>query len=120
MSAHLSVNHLNLTVRDIPATRAFFCDHFGFTCDRPNDALSILESEDSFILTLMPLKEGDPASYPGSFHVGFYVSEDAVETLHARLAGAGCEPGEISRLHRGTMFYVTEPSGILVEVCCPR
>ncbi|MGN6033170.1 MAG: VOC family protein [Thermomicrobiales bacterium] len=120
MSVPITINHLNLAVRDVPATRAFFCTHLGFTCGRPHDALSILDNSAGFVLTLMPLKEDDPAAYPGSFHVGFYVPEATVEAMHASLTSAGYEPGEISRLHRGTMFYVTDPSGILVEVCCPR
>ncbi|MGC4107493.1 MAG: VOC family protein [Thermomicrobiales bacterium] len=116
----LSINHLNLSVRDIPGTREFLRTWFGFTATMERDALSILEDAQGFVLTLMPLKDDDPSSYPGSFHVGFYVPVETVEALHAAMTAAGLDPGEISRLHRGTMFYVTDPSGILIEVGSPR
>lgn len=116
----LSINHLNLTVRDIPATREFLRRWFGFTCTMERDAISILEDGQGFVLTLMPLKEDDPSAYPGSFHLGFYVPVETVESMHAEMTVAGLAPGEISRIHRGTMFYVTDPSGILVEIGYPR
>lgn len=120
MSSSPSINHLNLAVRDVAASREFFCTQFGFTCARPNDAFSILAGSNGVVLSLMALKEGEAESYPSSFHLGFYVTESEVEAFHERLMSSGLAPGEISRLHRGTMFYVTDPSGVLVEVCCPR
>jgi lactoylglutathione lyase len=116
----LSINHLNLAVRDIPATREFLRTWFGFTCTMERDAFSILEDAEGFVLTLMPLKTDDPSSYPGSFHLGFYIPVETVESMHAAMAAAGLTPGAISRIHRGTMFYVSDPSGILIEVGCPR
>ena len=116
----LPINHLNLTVPDVAATRDFFCDQFGFTCAKPHDALSILDGSDGFVLTVMALKPYESASWPDGFHLGVYVSEPEVSFHHQRLTDAGFAPGQIMRLHRGTMFYVTAPGDILVEVCCPH
>lgn len=112
-SAHLSISHLNLAMRDVPASRSFFC----FRCPRPNDALSALVADDGLVLTLMTIRECEPASCPGSFHVGISTQEPEVERLHRQMAESGCQPGEISRIHRGTMFHATDPNVVIVEIC---
>lgn len=116
----MTINHLNLCVPDVAATRAFFERFLGFQCARPNNSLSVLEDDAGFVLTMMKAKPDDTTTYPGSFHVGFYVDEAAVHALHERMRLAGIDVGDISAIHRGTMFYVTAPGGVLIEICFPR
>ena len=116
----MTINHLNLCVPDVSVTRDFFERFLGFRCTRPNDSLSILEDDAGFVLTMMKAKPDDTTTYPGSFHVGFYIDEAEVYALHARMQLANIEAGEISTIHRGTMFYVIAPGGVLIEICCPK
>ncbi len=116
----MTINHLNLCVPDVAASRTFFEQFLGFACGRPNDQLSVLIDDAGFVLTIMKAKPEDTTSYPGSFHVGFYVTEAEVHALHETMHRAGIAVGDIATMHRGTMFYVSAPGGVLVEVCCPR
>jgi catechol 2,3-dioxygenase-like lactoylglutathione lyase family enzyme len=52
---NINLNHINLSVADVPAARAFFENWFGFKSEdsRPNDTLSVLNGDDGFILVLM-------------------------------------------------------------------
>jgi len=83
-------------------------------------ALRSGRDDTGFVLTMMKAKPDDTTAYPGSFHVGFYVDEADVHALHERMRFAGIDVGDISAIHRGTMFYVTAPGGVLIEICCPR
>ncbi|MGI8485167.1 MAG: VOC family protein [Thermomicrobiales bacterium] len=116
----MTINHLNLCVPNVSATRDFFERFLGFQCARPNDSISILVDDSGFVLTMMKAKADDSMTYPGSFHVGFYVEEAEVHILYARMRTAYVDVGDISTLHRGTMFYVMAPGGVLIEICCPR
>ena len=50
----MRLNHLNLTVPDVPRTREFFETYFGFRCvaEMGRDALAVLVDESEFVLTL--------------------------------------------------------------------
>jgi catechol 2,3-dioxygenase-like lactoylglutathione lyase family enzyme len=114
----MKLNHLNLSVTDVQATKAFLETYFGLVSegaapDRKNFA--ILRDDNGMVLTLM---QGAPATvtYPRTFHIGFIQeSEDAVNALHARLTADGYEAAPPERSHAWT-FYVQAPGGILVEV----
>jgi hypothetical protein len=53
----------------------FFERYFGFKrlAARGQDAFALMCNQDEFVLTLMKAKKHDPAAYPETFHVGFYV-----------------------------------------------
>ena len=69
----MSLNHINLTVPDVPRSRAFFETYFGFRCvvERGRDALAVLTDPSGFILTLSNFDKVDHVEYPGAFHIGF-------------------------------------------------
>ena len=69
----MALNHLNLTVPDVPQTRAFFETYFGFRCvaGRQSDPLVVLVDESGFVLSLANFTEAEEIVYPGAFHVGF-------------------------------------------------
>jgi lactoylglutathione lyase len=120
------LNHLNLTVTDVPAARHFLETYFGLQAhtdpytgeatgagDHPSFA--VLFDDRGMVVTLM---KGRTADYPATFHIGFIQpSEAAVDALHARLTADGFEAPAPARSHAWT-FYVTAPGGFVVEVLC--
>jgi catechol 2,3-dioxygenase-like lactoylglutathione lyase family enzyme len=118
----MHLNHLDLQVPDVPSTAAFFEQHFAFTIlgNRTSPAIILLRGEDGFSLVLQRL-HGEHLAYPDGFHIGFLVDDvAAVEDRHALLVASGAAPGPVTTNHRGTMFYLHAPGGILVEVSCRR
>lgn len=118
----MQFKHLNLATSDVTGLAAFFERFFGFKRlqERGAGAFVILGNDEEFVLTLMKLKTYDPAGYPETFHVGFYVDDPvAVEAKRNELAAGGLAPDEIcdaSRNGRGTHFYCGAPGGITVEI----
>jgi catechol 2,3-dioxygenase-like lactoylglutathione lyase family enzyme len=114
----MRLNHLDLPVPDIAATRAFFETCMGFTHEKTlgQDGLSILRDESGLVLVLSRRRAEAPG-FPATFHIGFHLdSEDAVTALHARLQAAG-HAHDGPTMQRGAFaFYFTAPGDILVEV----
>ena len=96
----MALNHLNLTVPNVPQTRAFFEKYFGFRCvAEPESGLIVLVDESGFILTLNNFDKAGEVVYPGAFHVGFRRdSREQVDTIHQRLKADGFD---IKAPHRG-------------------
>jgi catechol 2,3-dioxygenase-like lactoylglutathione lyase family enzyme len=122
----MQLKHLNLTTSDVSGLAAFFERFFGFkrVLERGSGAFTILNNDEDFVMTLMKAKKHDPASYPETFHIGFYLDNPAaVHTKHDELAEAGLSPGEIQASDRnnvrGTHFYCTAPGIVLVEIATP-
>jgi len=118
----MKLKHLNLTTTDVAGLAAFFEQFFAFRrlLERGSGAFTILGNDDDFVLTLMKPKKSDPAAYPETFHVGFYVDDRAsVEAKRDELLAAGLAPQDIreaGRSGRGAHFYCTAPGDVLVEV----
>ena len=118
----MKLKHLNLTTTDFAGLAAFFEQFFAFRrlLERGSGAFTILGNDDDFVLTLMKPKKSDPAAYPETFHVGFYVDDRAsVEAKRDELLAAGLAPQDIQeagRSGRGAHFYCTAPGDVLVEV----
>jgi catechol-2,3-dioxygenase len=120
----MQLKHLNLAISDVSGLAAFFERFLGFKrfLERGSGAFTILRNNEDFVLTLMKAKKRDPAGYPETFHVGFYLEHrDAVHAKHAELAAAGLSPGAIQGAGdtRGTHFYCTAPGNVLVEIATP-
>ena len=95
------LNHLNLTVTDVPAARRFLETYFGLQAhtnpytgeatgagDHPS--FVVLFDERGMVLTLMKARAAD---YPATFHIGFIQpTEAAVDALYARLKADGSMP----------------------------
>ena len=122
----MRLQHLNLTTTDVPALAGFFERFFGFTpYEARGDILAVLRNKEDFILTVMRNKRGEPADYPGIFHVGFYYDTvGEIEAKHAELSAAGLNPKKIAFMERGggirvPHFYCSAPGNILIEICMP-
>jgi lactoylglutathione lyase len=115
----MSLNHLNLTVPDVPATRAFFETYFGFRClmERGGNAQAVMVDESGFVLSLNNFDKAAEVAYPGAFHVGFMQdSRERVDEIHARLKAGGFDPQPAREFHGAWTFYFRAPGGFLVEV----
>jgi len=117
----MQLKHLNLSTSDVSGLAGFFERFFGFqrALERGPGAFTILTNDDDFVLTLMKAKQFDAASYPETFHLGFYLDDAAaVHGKHDELAAAGLAPGDIQgdRNARGTHFFCNAPGDVLVEI----
>jgi lactoylglutathione lyase len=112
----MKVNHLHLMVPDVPAAADFFEKYFELRPAGGNAGLTVLLDDDGFVLTLMKLGGRSSTTYPSSFHVGFFISDEArVDALHRRMSDDGLGVSAPQRSHAYS-FYVTAPGGFLVEV----
>jgi lactoylglutathione lyase len=123
----MTLNHLNLTVTDVPAARRFLETYFGLqesrnpytgeaVPDTGNAGFCVLFDDNGLVLTLM--KGRDDLKYPATFHIGFMQeSEQKVNELSDRLRRDGHDADAPSRSHAWT-FYVRAPGGFTIEVLC--
>ncbi|MFA1822093.1 VOC family protein [Virgibacillus oceani] len=112
----MKLNHLNLTVTDVPATRKFLETYFGMMGDAERGkGFDVVFDEDGFILTLM---QGREVRYPKTFHIGFHQENEAqVDKINRQLKEDGFDVEPPQHSH-GYTFYVEAPGGFTVEVLC--
>jgi lactoylglutathione lyase len=114
----MKLNHVNLTVDDVPATRALLEKHFGM---RPYGEgrrnFDVLFDDDDLVLTLIGAGRRNKVSYPQTFHIGFIQpSEKAVDEVNERLREDGFDIDPPSRQHGAWTFYFEAPGGFTIEV----
>ena len=117
----MKLNHLDLHVRDVPASVAYFERFFGLTMrKKASAALAVLADGHGFVLVLQHAAPGEDR-YPEGFHLGFLLYDiDSVRALHARAKEGGAEVSDVIVNGRGTMIYFTAPEGYRIEVSCQR
>ena len=116
------LNHINLTVTDVPATQAFLQTYFGLRSTSANRNLAVLVDDGGLILTLTSMKLGGETEvrYPANFHIGFAQGSSAqVDEIHRRLAADGYTPPLPSSQHGSWTFYFDAPGGFTIEVLGP-
>ncbi len=104
----MRLNHLNLTVPDVPRTREFFETYFGFRCvtARGRDALVVLVDPSGFVLTLNNFERVKEVEYPGAFHIGFMQeSREHVDEIYQRLKSDGFDLEPPREFHGAWTFY---------------
>lgn len=117
----MNLNHLDLPVQDVSATRDFFERYFGLEVrsNPSSPALVIMTDASGFVLVLQ--RAHSPAAYPAGFHLGFLVDDvESVQALHARALAEGRPVSDVIVNGRGTMIYLTLPEGYFVEVSCQK
>jgi catechol 2,3-dioxygenase-like lactoylglutathione lyase family enzyme len=118
----MKLNHINLPVEDVAATKRFFEKFFDFECleVKGDNALAILKGEGNFILVLMSksFNQNRLIEYPDAFHIGFLVNgNDKVDAAHQRLIEGGFLPQNPPGSIRGQYgFYFKAPGNLLIEV----
>lgn len=113
----MKLNHVNLTVTDVPAAAAFLTKYFGLVnTDAGDDSgatFAVLFDDDGLVFTLM---KGAEVQYPKTFHIGFIQeSEEKVDELNQRLKEDGFKVASPVHSH-GYTFYIKAPGGFTVEV----
>ena len=116
----MQLNHLDLSVPDVPAAVSFFETAFGFTLlkTKGNDGMAILRGDGGVVLVLTRAAPTPSPLYPKTFHIGFLLpSEAAVWDAFQRMQTAGIElPQEPQTMRGSLLFYCQAPGGLLVEV----
>jgi lactoylglutathione lyase len=115
----MRLNHLNLTVVDVPKSRDFFATYFGFKCvvEKGRDALAVMVDDSRFVLTLNNFDKAAEVAYPGAFHIGFMQDSRAkVDEIFERLKADGFDPQSPREFHGAWTFYFQAPGGFTVEV----
>ena len=115
----MKLNHLNLSVTDVPAMQQFLETYFGLENGGGNNNIAFLRDDNGMVLTLTSAKVSRETEvhYPAAFHIGFIQeSEERVNEIHQRLIADGYEADPPARLHGSWTFYFTCPGGFLIEV----
>jgi catechol 2,3-dioxygenase-like lactoylglutathione lyase family enzyme len=121
----MRLNHLDLHVPDVAATRDFFHDYFGLTEIETRGAggLAILHDDAGLeVVISRPIEKfggGDtPTAGMNTYHIGFMQpSREEVDQLYLRLTAAGAEIwSEPQAIRGGWLFYCFAPGRILIEI----
>ena len=114
----MKVNHLNLTVTDVPATFRFLEKHFGLRGMGGNNNIAFLSDDNGMVLTLTSMKVGreSEVKYPATFHIGFARSEERVNEINQQLRADRFDVPPPSRQHGSWTFYFVAPGGFTIEV----
>jgi catechol-2,3-dioxygenase len=115
----MKLNHLNLTVTDVPAASAFLAKYFGLRDGGGNKNIAFLSDDNGMVLSLTSMKVGGEAEvrYPATFHIGFIQeSHERVNEINRRLVEDGFAVPAPSTQHGSWTFYFTAPGGFMIEV----
>ncbi len=115
------LNHINLPVADVGATRDFFAEYFGMKAvfELPKNTLAMMRDEGAMVLILSHFDKDKAAEvdYHKDFHVGFIVeTAEEVDASHARFVAGGLAPEAPRRMAGRYGFYFKAPGGFEVEV----
>src|SRR5262249_18240734 len=117
----MRLNHLNLTVTDVPEAHKFLQKYFGLRDMGGNNNIAFLSDDTGLVLSLTSMKVGQETEvkYPATFHVGFIQErEERVNEINQRLREDGFDVPPPSRQHGSWTFYFQAPGGFMIEVLC--
>ena len=116
----MKLNHLNLTVSNVPDAHHFLEKYFGlkgYNGMEPREGISFMSDDSGMLLALFRSAKGTEAKYPAGFHIGFIQgSEEEVNHINQRLRDDGYQVPKPARLHGSWTFYFQAPGGFQVEV----
>jgi len=115
----MNLNHVNLVVTDVAASRAFIENHFGFRCivEKGADTFVGFANKGGMTLLLSNFDHVDDFTCPHLFHIGFFIeSDEAVNAPFERFRADGLEVGERKNFHGAWTFYLKAPGGLTVEL----
>jgi lactoylglutathione lyase len=115
----MKLNHLNLTVTNVPEAHKFLEKYFLLRSMSANNNMAFLSDDNGLVLSLTSMKVGKETEvkYPVTFHVGFIQeSEERVNEINRRLKEDGFDVPPPSRQHGSWTFYFKAPGGFMIEV----
>jgi extradiol dioxygenase family protein len=121
----MRLNHLDLHVHDVAATRDFFLHYFGFEHVETKGIHGLAILRDSAGLELVISRPAE--KYGGAdqvtlgvntYHIGFILpKKEDVDALYLRMKAAQAEiRHEPREVRQGWLFYCMAPGHVLVEV----
>jgi lactoylglutathione lyase len=116
----MKMDHVNLTVHNVPEASAFFKKHFGYRdmFEDNNAGMAVLTDGSDMHVNLM---KGSGASYPEYFHIGFDLETEAkVSAMYERLTqdGLQLEPPEHTAWGSWTFHFQCPGAAFIIEVAC--
>lgn len=116
----MKLNHLNLTVSDVPQAHRFLEKYFGLKAHHgmePREGMSFMSDDNGMFLALFRTAKGAETKYPAGFHIGFIQeTEEQVDQINRRLREDGYQVPKPARRHGSWTFYFEAPGGFTVEV----
>ena len=107
-------SHLVSRVRDLGASRAFYCDLMGLVVsDETADTLWLRGLEEACHHSLV-LKTGEPAAERLGMRV---LTEEDLDLVQAHFAAAGFPTAWVAVPHQGRTLHTTDPAGTPLEFC---
>ena len=126
------IDHVVLRVRDVAASKRFYCDALGCTVERESEALGLFQLRaGESLIDLLPVdgplgKLGGAA--PGAAgrnmdHFAVSIAHFDEAALRAHLVAHGVAPGDVGQRYgaegNGPSMYVKDPDGNVVELKGP-
>jgi catechol-2,3-dioxygenase len=115
----MKLNHLNLTVTNVPEAHQFLQKYFGMRDMGGNNNIAFLSDDNGLFLSLTSMKivNETEVTYPALFHIGFgQENEERVNEINRRLKEDGFDVPPPSRQHGSWTFYFQAPGGFTIEV----
>lgn len=113
----MKLNHLNLTVSDVPAAREFLMTYFDLKDPygmKASEKMAFLSDDNGMVISIF---KGNDVSYPGGFHIGFIQeSPEQVTAINQRMKDDGYDVEAPHKAHGSWTFYFQAPGGFTVEV----
>lgn len=126
------IDHVVLRVRDVAASKRFWCDALGCTVERESEALGLHQLRaGECLIDLVPVDgplgrlggAGPAAEGRNVDHVALRIERFDEAALRAHLAAHGIEPGDVAQRYgaegNGPSMYVKDPDGNVVELKGP-
>ena len=109
----MNINHINLTVTDVPAAANFLEKYFGLVNHGGDQKFTALFDDNQMVVTLMKAAQ---VNYPVTFHIGFgQENREQVNAINQRLKDDGFDV-KSPEMHHAWTFYVHAPGGFMVKV----
>ena len=129
------IDHVVLRVRDVAASKRFYCDALGCTVERESEALGLHQLRaGSSLIDLVPIAgplgrlggAGPGAEGRNLDHVALALAGFDADAIGAQLRAHGIEPGDMGDVGErygaeglGPSMYIRVPDGNVVELKGP-
>ena len=126
------IDHVVLRVRDVAASKRFYCDVLGCTVERESAALGLHQLRaGSSLIDLVPVAgplgrlggAGPGAEGRNLDHVALALAAFDADAIAAHLRAHGIDPGDVGDRYgaegMGPSMYIRDPDGNVVELKGP-
>ena len=107
-------SHVVSRVRDLAASRAFYCDTLGMIVSDEDSSTLWLRGLEEACHHSVVLKKGEPAAERIGMRV---LTEDDLDLLQAHFAASGFPTDWVDIPHQGRTLHTSDPAGTPLEFC---